>query len=532
MSHSVVDKILDSPGCATGSAWALLVAMGRRASDDGTGIYESLENLAWRSGVSYKTAQRALDKLLDEKKVIDTGEKKDWGKGIFTCIYRIDISKIVPSQAWLDRVEQKKTNQPVGQSDLSVVPAVGQNDRAVNLTLGQTGEPGMPIDELTGEPCSTRVPVVSVACPTGVPGMPEKVTTNQPVGQNDLSLPKPVGQNDLQGVGQNDRAVNLTVGQIDLQSTTALLAVNAVKAGRAEEHNDSPLRVEEEKANSASSAVVQSAGVPVAIAPDGAPAKAPTTPAPAEPTPASKAPVGALTSNMSQAEKLAIHWYNFQGKNPDHLKFIPDWTKKFENWSSLFPDFDEAMYYWLYLDEWYGDGGEAPNHNLRYESPGDPMAYLEKKLNLPGTKRGSLWNKFLRFRSQSEREGKPLQCLPDVPVPLDVSPAPEVKPKTPVLRPPLPLPPRRDESRDEGVNQSPQNYIVIDTAERLVEVVDADEPMVVMTFELRSFTDGTRAWCCGPKGRRISDREAAELKLSDAPAEAAPPAEACAGAGG
>ena len=94
MSLNLIRTILENPGCAKGSSWALLIAMADRADDDGTGVYASIRVIAENCGISERTAWDALKPLLEAKIVIDTGEIKDWGRGHFTHVYRIDQSAI------------------------------------------------------------------------------------------------------------------------------------------------------------------------------------------------------------------------------------------------------------------------------------------------------------------------------------------------------------------------------------------------------------------------------------------------------
>ena len=93
LSLKVLTAIRDDPGCATGSAWALLVAMAFKADDDGGGIWQSLGNLARQAGISKTTVKSALDTLLKSEIVVDTG-KKTGQKGHQTCIYLIDLIKL------------------------------------------------------------------------------------------------------------------------------------------------------------------------------------------------------------------------------------------------------------------------------------------------------------------------------------------------------------------------------------------------------------------------------------------------------
>lgn len=95
MSLSVIRRILESPGCAHGPAWALLVSMANRASDDGTGVWESIGNLARRCGIDRATAFRALPELLASGLLVDTGEKRPSHRGgRATRVYTIDLSRL------------------------------------------------------------------------------------------------------------------------------------------------------------------------------------------------------------------------------------------------------------------------------------------------------------------------------------------------------------------------------------------------------------------------------------------------------
>ena len=52
MSLNLIRTILENPGCATGSSWALLIAMADRADDDGKGVYASMRVMAEICGIS------------------------------------------------------------------------------------------------------------------------------------------------------------------------------------------------------------------------------------------------------------------------------------------------------------------------------------------------------------------------------------------------------------------------------------------------------------------------------------------------
>ena len=125
MSLNVIRRILESPGCAKGAAWALLVAMANRANDDGTGIYESMGNLAKTGGISRSTAFKHLPELTKPGIVVDTGEMHDWGHGLKTVIYRIDTSKLTPSVDETEsEVETSPQVRPSPQNDSTQQPVV------------------------------------------------------------------------------------------------------------------------------------------------------------------------------------------------------------------------------------------------------------------------------------------------------------------------------------------------------------------------------------------------------------------------
>lgn len=95
MSLNLIRTILENPGCAKGSSWALLIAMADRADDGGKGVYASMRVMAEICGISERTAWDALKPLLEAKIVIDTGNIHDWGSGHFTRVYDIDQSAIL-----------------------------------------------------------------------------------------------------------------------------------------------------------------------------------------------------------------------------------------------------------------------------------------------------------------------------------------------------------------------------------------------------------------------------------------------------
>jgi hypothetical protein len=109
MSLKVIRRILESPGCAKGAAWALLVAMANRADDDGTGMWESMGNLAKTGGIDRATAFRALPELLASGVVVDTGEKHSSRRGgVATRIYRIDLDKLSAPTSQDETVDSRK----------------------------------------------------------------------------------------------------------------------------------------------------------------------------------------------------------------------------------------------------------------------------------------------------------------------------------------------------------------------------------------------------------------------------------------
>jgi DNA-binding PadR family transcriptional regulator len=86
---------METPGCAKGSAWALLVAMANRGDDDGIGIFESIKSLSADCGISESTGWRALHDLLRSGLVVKMREMHKDKSGHYTCCYRIDVSKLV-----------------------------------------------------------------------------------------------------------------------------------------------------------------------------------------------------------------------------------------------------------------------------------------------------------------------------------------------------------------------------------------------------------------------------------------------------
>lgn len=97
MSVKVILQILESPGCARGSAWNLLVGMANRANPDGTGVWESVGNIAKVCGLDRATAFRAKDQLLESGLIIDTGKFHKNGGGRYTKIYDLDLSRLAKS---------------------------------------------------------------------------------------------------------------------------------------------------------------------------------------------------------------------------------------------------------------------------------------------------------------------------------------------------------------------------------------------------------------------------------------------------
>jgi hypothetical protein len=124
VSLNVIRKILDSPGCAKGSAWEMLIAMANRASDEGAGIWESIPNLGRISGMGAAAAYRAKDSLAKAGLIVWTGEWHHNGRGQPTKVYRLDMNRIVPLRT---RASQ---NESLSEREVSAY----QNDRSVPIT--------------------------------------------------------------------------------------------------------------------------------------------------------------------------------------------------------------------------------------------------------------------------------------------------------------------------------------------------------------------------------------------------------------
>jgi hypothetical protein len=171
MSLNVIRRILESPGCAKGAAWALLMAMANRADDGGDGIWESMGNLARTCGMDRSTAFRALPDLLESGVVIDTGAKHSLPKGgRATVVYRIDLGKLgVPRSqnatvhSRNERLSQDATvagcNLPRSQDATQTSPKPVQIDREID---GQ--ESRSPVEsqaETESQPKLVPVPYIS-----------------------------------------------------------------------------------------------------------------------------------------------------------------------------------------------------------------------------------------------------------------------------------------------------------------------------------------------------------------------------------
>lgn len=83
------------PNVGGSGPWGMLMAMANRASDDGTGIWESVPNLSEACNQSERTGWRSIETLLSKGVVVDTGEDHNCGNGHFTNIYRIEQSAIL-----------------------------------------------------------------------------------------------------------------------------------------------------------------------------------------------------------------------------------------------------------------------------------------------------------------------------------------------------------------------------------------------------------------------------------------------------
>jgi hypothetical protein len=96
MSFKVWQRIMESPGCAQDSAWALLAGMAYRAHDDGTEVFEEMESLGPRCGLKPRTAYRARGTLLRSGLIEQTGWKPT--KGRRKPVYRIRLDRIASCQ--------------------------------------------------------------------------------------------------------------------------------------------------------------------------------------------------------------------------------------------------------------------------------------------------------------------------------------------------------------------------------------------------------------------------------------------------
>jgi len=190
MSYRLVDKILKSR-CVNGPAKAVLIAMASHAKNDGTMIYAALQSLAEEAGVSKKTTQRAIDKLIDFGIVIDTNGTHYWGRGHYTVIYAIDPDSLGvretdgQSDEWSESPEPVVTQSKAsGQSDPQISPSnlsapvngrSNQSKRVVSelVSKGSARSARLPLADATNESgeaervcgCGQLVPKEGDICP-------------------------------------------------------------------------------------------------------------------------------------------------------------------------------------------------------------------------------------------------------------------------------------------------------------------------------------------------------------------------------
>jgi hypothetical protein len=112
------------------------MAMANRAGDDGTGIWESMPNLAKHGGLSERTGWRALPKLLKSGLVLDTGNGKPTKRGGSpTIIYRINLAKLASIKCEKNQISKL----PECQDDtLEGCQSATINPQSAKMTLCQS----------------------------------------------------------------------------------------------------------------------------------------------------------------------------------------------------------------------------------------------------------------------------------------------------------------------------------------------------------------------------------------------------------
>lgn len=93
MSFQVIDKVIQS-NVVGGTDKLVLLILASHADDDGNNIYPSTSTLAFECGTTRDFVYDHINNLMAKDILIDTGKEHSWGRGHYTCIYQIDLTKL------------------------------------------------------------------------------------------------------------------------------------------------------------------------------------------------------------------------------------------------------------------------------------------------------------------------------------------------------------------------------------------------------------------------------------------------------
>ncbi len=156
MSLLIIRKIMQSPGCATGSAWNVLVAMADRACDDGAGIWASNQTIGNLCGdLDAETVRRARKQLINDGIVVLTEETVNV-KGTRMPVYRIILEKITPSQ-----IETPQNEVP----QFEVPPASKRGTPLPQIEVPPTSNRGTPLPQNEVPPSNRGTPLPQIEVP-------------------------------------------------------------------------------------------------------------------------------------------------------------------------------------------------------------------------------------------------------------------------------------------------------------------------------------------------------------------------------
>lgn len=116
MSFQAIDKVIQS-NVVGGMEKFVLLILASHAEDDGSNIYPSTSTLAFECGTVRDTIYEYISRLKDRGILIDTGKQYPWGRGHYTVIYQIDLTKLTKVT---DQVRAEIIAKKQGKSTVSI----------------------------------------------------------------------------------------------------------------------------------------------------------------------------------------------------------------------------------------------------------------------------------------------------------------------------------------------------------------------------------------------------------------------------